>query len=559
MTPKSKNILVGIFVVVLSAGTIIFTTWLGSTAVQEETDTYLAYLDESVSGLSQNSPVKYKGVTIGQVEKIRINPENSNQVELQMIIKRGTPIKTDSELVLTSQGITGLQYIEISGGSEDKDFLKAKPGDRYPVIPSGKSTLATVEAAIGPMLQNINLTIGDIREILKSANPERLSHIFEDVESITGTVAKNSETLIENINQTSTGLKQTVDQTNQLVSNANQFFEDRQGQITALLNRFETTTGSVNRLLTAIEQEKLIGSVKNTLGTANRFLDTLQGDGAGSVKTVVEDVNRATAKLNQLLDQLEQAKIIQGAAKTVSDLDRLVINLESKIDGPMNTLLEDARQSVVAANRLVTRIEQEQIVEGVGSTLDKVDQIVGDFGATAKNADQFVASLNQTAQRTDQFVENLDRTADNVNQFVENLNQTSAKTDEFVSGLNATTDNVNQFIDNLDQTASNANQFITNLNRTAGNVDQFVANLNETTDGVDAFMKNLVQTAEKTDQFVSNLSKTADNVDQFVLNLNQTAGKTDQFVSNLSKTTDNVDQFVANLNQTAGKADLLRR
>ena len=111
MTPKSKNILVGIFVIFFSLGAIACITWLGSTAVREETDTYIAYLDESVSGLSQNSPVKYKGVTIGQVKKIQINPNNSNQVELQLIIKRGTPIKVDSELILTSQGITGLQYI----------------------------------------------------------------------------------------------------------------------------------------------------------------------------------------------------------------------------------------------------------------------------------------------------------------------------------------------------------------------------------------------------------------------------------------------------------------
>ncbi|MBF0278303.1 MAG: DUF2397 family protein [SAR324 cluster bacterium] len=541
MTPKSKNILVGMFVIFFSAGAVAFITWLGTTTVREETDTYLAYLEESVSGLSQNSPVKYKGVTIGQVEKIRINPENSNQVELQLMIKRGTPIKVDSELILTSQGITGLQYIEITGGSEEKGLLKAKPGDNFPVIVSGKSTLATVEAAIGPMLSNINLAIEDIRQVLKSASPERLTNILSDVESITETVADNSTAIVEDLNQTGEGLKQVVEQTNQLMDNANNFFNNREDQVVAMIGEVQQASSAVNRLLGSIEQEKIIGNLGKTVSHVDQLVENLNGRGEGPLLDLVEGMSQSTTRLNRLLARFEEEQIVQGVGKTITRVDQLVANVEEKFNGPVESMLSEIQQSAQAANRIVTKVEEEQLVEGVGQVVAKVEKIVDSLDQTASNADQFFANLNKTAG--------------SVEIFISNLNQTMTKTDQFISHMDLTLVYVDQFISNLDQTTSNVDQFVSNLNTTASKVDQFIAGLDQTTEGIEDFMQVLSETAAKTDRFIGNLDRTTGNVDRFVGNLDQTAVKADRFMVNLNQSVGNMNQFIATMNRAAEKTD----
>ena len=66
--------------------------------------------------------------------KIGINPKNTEQVEVLITILKSTPIKSDTVAKLTSQGITGLSYINLSLGSNNAPPLVAKEGQDYPVI-----------------------------------------------------------------------------------------------------------------------------------------------------------------------------------------------------------------------------------------------------------------------------------------------------------------------------------------------------------------------------------------------------------------------------------------
>ena len=91
--------------------------WLSSGgAYRKAYDTYQAYMSESVSGLSLDAPVRYRGVEVGRVRKIALAPENIEQVQLTLDIERGTPVKEDTVAVLRVQGLTGIAYVELSGG-----------------------------------------------------------------------------------------------------------------------------------------------------------------------------------------------------------------------------------------------------------------------------------------------------------------------------------------------------------------------------------------------------------------------------------------------------------
>ena len=116
---------VGAFVLVLGAALIAGVLWLASGGNwQTKYEVYLAVLDESVAGLNLNAPVKYNGVDVGKVQDIALDPANPARVNLLFAIEQGTPIREDTVAVLKTQGLTGIAYVELSGGAAGSPALQ---------------------------------------------------------------------------------------------------------------------------------------------------------------------------------------------------------------------------------------------------------------------------------------------------------------------------------------------------------------------------------------------------------------------------------------------------
>jgi phospholipid/cholesterol/gamma-HCH transport system substrate-binding protein len=118
METKVNYAVVGAFVLLLGVALVGGVLWLASGgAFQKGYVLYTAVVQESVAGLNVNAPVKYRGVDVGVVRDIQLDPQNPEQVRLTLAMARGTPIKQDTVAVLKTQGLTGIAYMELSGGS----------------------------------------------------------------------------------------------------------------------------------------------------------------------------------------------------------------------------------------------------------------------------------------------------------------------------------------------------------------------------------------------------------------------------------------------------------
>ena len=84
-----------------------------------------------MAGLNVNAPVKYNGVDVGKVHDIRLDPADPMRVTLEFAIERGTPIKTDTEAVLTTQGLTGIAYVELSGSHRERAAAGRRRGTAH--------------------------------------------------------------------------------------------------------------------------------------------------------------------------------------------------------------------------------------------------------------------------------------------------------------------------------------------------------------------------------------------------------------------------------------------
>ena len=138
MEPKVNYVVVGAFVVLLGATILGAIFWLGKTDYRGIYDRYYVYTRESVAGLSVDSTVKYRGVDVGRVKQVILNPENAEEVRVTLDIVVGTPIKTDTQAVLVTQGLTGLVTLNLTGGTREAPPLMpgaGPPPTRMPILP----------------------------------------------------------------------------------------------------------------------------------------------------------------------------------------------------------------------------------------------------------------------------------------------------------------------------------------------------------------------------------------------------------------------------------------
>ena len=131
----------GLFIIGLSVAAALFFVWLAGTGHRDDV-AYRIHFTESVSGLSLGDPVKYRGVDIGTVKAMALDDADPRRVQVDVMLRKEAPIKTDTRATLKLKGITGAVFVELSGGSpEAKSLLPATPDGQIPEIPSEKSKL----------------------------------------------------------------------------------------------------------------------------------------------------------------------------------------------------------------------------------------------------------------------------------------------------------------------------------------------------------------------------------------------------------------------------------
>ncbi|MDX1808544.1 MAG: MlaD family protein [Sulfurospirillaceae bacterium] len=201
MEKRLSYTVVGAFVIIITLALFFFLYWItkyGSKSIEH--DYYKTYFTESVSGLSLDSPVKLRGVEVGRVKSISISKNNSEEVEILLEIKQGTPIKKDTYSILDTQGITGLKHVELEGGTKTSPLLLQKKGE-VPTIISKKSILATLYDSSESMVQKLNVISEKASKVLSQQNIDNISKIIINLSNTTEYLDKNKQKLTQMFDQ----------------------------------------------------------------------------------------------------------------------------------------------------------------------------------------------------------------------------------------------------------------------------------------------------------------------------------------------------------------------
>ena len=315
MEPKVNYALVGLFLALLSGALLAGVLWLSKTDYRGVYDRYYTYMDESVSGLSTDSSVKYRGVDVGRVKEIILNPENPEQVRLALDLLRGTPVKEDTVAVLETQGLTGISTVNLGGGSRAAPVLRTKPGETYPVIKSQPSFYTQLSDAISrltadqqlpKLLDNLNSLTQDARGLVDSQSRAEIKRILADLSAITRTVATHRSELADSITKGNAALDRFAAVGKQLDERLPEVLEQTAASVRALR---ETTR----------EVARASASLGATLDGSRADIAQFTGQTLPESGLLVAELRHLTATLQRLASDLERqpSQLIFGRAAPV--------------------------------------------------------------------------------------------------------------------------------------------------------------------------------------------------------------------------------------------------
>ena len=169
--------------VFLSLATVIFITVAGFFIAPKLRDTGEIYVvdfrNTSVQGLIIGSLVKYRGVEVGRVVRIRVNPTDLDSILVDVKIRTDVVVKTDMTASMVYVGLTGQKYIEISGGTLAAPNLAARG-----TIPTSRGLGEKAD----DIVNNIETTAKRITELLSPENIAKIDAFLSNVEKSSATV-----------------------------------------------------------------------------------------------------------------------------------------------------------------------------------------------------------------------------------------------------------------------------------------------------------------------------------------------------------------------------------
>jgi phospholipid/cholesterol/gamma-HCH transport system substrate-binding protein len=308
---------VGLFLICGISVIIVGVTWLGMSNYLEKGRLFVVYFDESVQGLDVDSPVKYRGVHIGQVHTIGVAPDGK-LIEVILKIESQIKPKGDSQNLvaqLKSVGITGLMFIELEQkqtGAEDYPPIDFKA--EYPVISTRPSEISkffqgiddifnlfraldadTISNQLTTALKKINTTIDDAK----------LPELVNDFRTTVQRMQQLAST--DKMDQLLTAMANTSNNLSKMAVNADGGISDIRQTVDRLDRVINTSGGNIQGITTdlkisAMQIKQATESATVLLNNTDQQVDTIQRQ----VVITLNRIDQAAETLNRFLNQLEK-------------------------------------------------------------------------------------------------------------------------------------------------------------------------------------------------------------------------------------------------------------
>ncbi|MCJ0826672.1 MCE family protein [Luteimonas sp. 50] len=289
METKANYVLIGAFTLATAAFLLLFGLWAAKYSSDRDWQEYRVVFTEPVTGLTEGSSVQYNGIAIGTVETLDLDPKDPRRVIALLKLKADTPVKVDTRAKLSITGLTGVPFIQLTGGSPGAQMLARGDRDRIPVIQTEASALQNIA-------DTANRLVSRMDEVLSEENVKRINDTLAHIETLTGAVAGQREdlrALIVNARQSSEQLSRTLATTNKAVEDIDRELVDK---LPGLIARLDSTLGKL---------DSAAGGADAILNENRAAIHSFATDGLSQLGPTLGELRALVRDLRRISDRLQ--------------------------------------------------------------------------------------------------------------------------------------------------------------------------------------------------------------------------------------------------------------
>jgi phospholipid/cholesterol/gamma-HCH transport system substrate-binding protein len=267
MESRSHAFAAGLFTLFFVAAMVAAGWWLARSG-QDYDEPYVIVSETAVSGLAEQAPVRYLGVEVGRVERIRFDPQRPRRILIRISIDSDALVTDRTYAQLGYQGVTGLSYVQLQeDGDQGRELRTSR---RAPAeIRMRPSALQEFSASGQELVTSARVAADRLAEILSAENQRRISATIGNVEEATRQFAEIQRAVgpaIRQLPSLSQQLQSVLERADLLVGNINDLTEEARKNADTL-DSVRRTAGEVGALAAEVHDV--------TLPRTNRLMDRL--------------------------------------------------------------------------------------------------------------------------------------------------------------------------------------------------------------------------------------------------------------------------------------------
>lgn len=195
MEAEGRYTFVGTIVLVALGLLAVALVWLAGGADHSSYQKYTIYFrNQSMEGLAVGSPVKMRGIKVGEVDSYRFVIGAQEAVSVRVKIDEGVPVRSSSSAYVKRNLVTSIAAIEITNKDNVSPMLtRVSKGERYPVISEGSSDLDKVAIALTKLALTGAQVLERMNALMSDENQLALSQTLKNLNELTGDLAANKQ------------------------------------------------------------------------------------------------------------------------------------------------------------------------------------------------------------------------------------------------------------------------------------------------------------------------------------------------------------------------------
>jgi phospholipid/cholesterol/gamma-HCH transport system substrate-binding protein len=276
VTTKQTHVRVGVFVIAAAALAVIVVLAFGGMRFFEHRDHYAVEFHDSVLGLESGATVSFDGLEVGRVDNIEVSPTDLSAVRVELSVKRGTPVHTDTIAFVSMAGLTGLKTIDLRGGSLATPRMK-----RGGMLQAGQGTLDKIEARAEQLVDQSAKIMEAASTVVATSRK-----VAENLDAVTD--PKPIQAIIANAERTTRTLQAAS------IGVAAMVAEDR-ASVHDALGSLDAASHSANDLM-ANQVHQLVGNANDLVADLRSIV---QGNGS-EMRAAMIDLRQASQSIAEL-------------------------------------------------------------------------------------------------------------------------------------------------------------------------------------------------------------------------------------------------------------------